>query len=116
MPTRTHKADLQTTQVHNLALKFLKLPLARQPSADPHLLQEAADPHRKEVFRACLSFLRSFMVVGDLDGAGAQVPSRPNQAAVLPSLGLIASFLDTKGLPASDTIIALFIKNQVGPC
>ncbi|KXZ52374.1 hypothetical protein GPECTOR_9g418 [Gonium pectorale] len=103
---------LYDMQVHHMVLKFLKLPLKRRVNADPRKLQTAEDPTRHEVFRACLRFLRNFMVVGDLDVAGANVPSPTNQAAVLPSLELLLSFLDTKGLPASDTVIALFINNQ----
>lgn len=62
----------------------------------------------------CTQFLRNFMVVGDLDGSTSCAPSSANQAAVLPSLELLLSFLDTQDLPASDTVIALFVKNQVG--
>ncbi|PNH09605.1 Inositol 1,4,5-trisphosphate receptor type 2 [Tetrabaena socialis] len=101
-------ADLQ---VHTVVLKFLKLPLKRVSGADPHVLQEAEDLPRQDVFRACLQFLRHFMVVGDMD-SGSGMPSRANQAVVLPSLELLLGLLDIRSLPTSDTIIALFIKNS----
>eukprot|EP00198_Chlamydomonas_reinhardtii_P012135 XP_001701472.1 ryanodine-inositol 1,4,5-triphosphate receptor Ca2+ channel [Chlamydomonas reinhardtii] len=103
---------LSDMQVHQMVIKFLKLPLKRKSGDLKNQLREVEDPNRKEVFRACLTFLRNFMVVGDLDGSTSCAPSSANQAAVLPSLELLLSFLDTQDLPASDTVIALFVKNQ----
>ncbi|KAG2491060.1 hypothetical protein HYH03_010506 [Edaphochlamys debaryana] len=105
---------LADMQVHLEVLKFLKLPLKRKPQGpkeeDKKRMQEADELLRAAVFKACLNFLRHFMVVGDMD-SGAGMPSHPNQKAVLPSLELLLSFLDTRGLPASDTVMALFFKN-----
>ncbi|EFJ39749.1 hypothetical protein VOLCADRAFT_121781 [Volvox carteri f. nagariensis] len=98
-------------QIHLMVLKFLKLPLKRKHQSDARKIQIAEDPSRQNVFRACLLFLRHFMVVGDLETPSANVSSHANQRAVLPSLELLLSFLDTHGLPASDTVIALFINN-----
>ncbi|GFR45996.1 hypothetical protein Agub_g7473, partial [Astrephomene gubernaculifera] len=114
--SRTTAANCQylmyDMQIHLMVLKFLKLPLRRKPSANPREIQQAEDPARLEVFRACLAFLRHFMVVGDLEAGAACVYSHPNQAAVLPHLGLLLSFLDTRGLPTSDTVSALFVGNK----
>ncbi|MEW5311159.1 MAG: hypothetical protein WDW38_002896 [Sanguina aurantia] len=101
---------LHDMQAHLVALKILNLPLALSTSADGSQLSEAQDKLRGGVFAKALTFLRNFMLVGSISEAGS-TPSIPNQVAILHSLPLLTSFLGVKGLPASDTLAALFAKN-----